>query len=137
MHCLAISCYYISLVPRPSAASFLVAYMTFEPPSDKLADGGSQVTYATKNEAADSLHGNEANVLLHHHWQNHFPWPPLNRKCILGYNFILCNNTFICQSQDKGWICVFENNWTYCPILLYSVITSTHYVAYLHQAIGS
>ena len=26
----------ISLVPRPSAASFLVAYMTFEPPSEKL-----------------------------------------------------------------------------------------------------
>ena len=27
----------ISLVPRPSAALFLVAYVTFEPPSDKLA----------------------------------------------------------------------------------------------------
>ena len=28
-----------SLVPRPSAASFLLAYVTFEPPSDKLAEG--------------------------------------------------------------------------------------------------
>ena len=29
----------VSLVPRLSAASFLVAYVTFEPPSDKLAEG--------------------------------------------------------------------------------------------------
>ena len=29
----------ISLIPRPSAASFLVAYVTFEPPLDKLAEG--------------------------------------------------------------------------------------------------
>ena len=36
-----------SLVPRPSAASFLVAYVT--------SDGGSKVTYATKNETADGL----------------------------------------------------------------------------------
>ena len=31
--------YRSSLVPRPSAASFLFAYMTFEPLSDKLAEG--------------------------------------------------------------------------------------------------
>ena len=51
---------YLSLVPRPSAASFLFAYVTFEPLSDKLAayslsDKGSKVTYANKNEAADGL----------------------------------------------------------------------------------
>ena len=43
-----------SLVPRPSAALFLVAYVTFEPLSDKLAEAyivsgrGSKVTYVTK-----------------------------------------------------------------------------------------
>ena len=40
-----------SLIPRPSPASCLVAYVTFEPPSDKR---GSKVTYATKNEAGES-----------------------------------------------------------------------------------
>ena len=48
-----------NLIPRPSAASFLFAYVTFEPLSDKLpaclSDKGSKVTYATKNEAADGL----------------------------------------------------------------------------------
>ena len=41
----------VSLIPRPSAASFLVAYVTF----GSLSDKGSKVTHATKNETADSL----------------------------------------------------------------------------------
>ena len=46
-----------SLVPRPSAASFIFAYVTFEPLSIswQLIDKGSKVTYANINEAADGL----------------------------------------------------------------------------------
>ena len=57
------------LIPRPSAASFLFAYVAFEPLSGfwplnpcqiswllaSLSDKGSKATYANKNEAADGL----------------------------------------------------------------------------------
>ena len=53
---------YTSLVPRPSAAPFLVAYVTFEPPSDKLAEGLVPLLY-TYVIYKQSGHGYEATRL--------------------------------------------------------------------------
>ena len=59
--------WYLASFPGRLLLCFLVAYVTFEPPSDKLpayltrvqrshiSDKGSKVTYVNKNEAADSL----------------------------------------------------------------------------------
>ena len=45
----------VSLVPRPSAASFLVAYMTFEPLSDKLAEGLHVTTPTSFTSRVDTV----------------------------------------------------------------------------------
>ena len=44
-----------SLVPRPSAASFLVAYVTFEPLSDKLAEGLAGTTPTSFTSKVDTI----------------------------------------------------------------------------------
>ena len=56
----------VSLVPRPFPASFLVAYVTFDLPSDMcLSERGSKVTYVAKNEAGDSLGTRLVNGHMH------------------------------------------------------------------------
>ena len=44
-----------SLVPRPSAVSFLFAYVTFEPLSDKLAEGLHGTTPTSFTSKVDTI----------------------------------------------------------------------------------